>query len=274
MESGFVTIEGRRAHYLVAGSGPPLLLIHGIVGSSANWRRNIPALAEHHTVYALDLLGMGRSDRVPGLAAGLEETARRVVATMDALGITHADIAAASHGAAVAMMVAAVAPERVRRLILFAPANPYSTKADWMVRFYGSNIGGLLAGLAPRLPRQVHRGALARMFGSPFRIPEGCLEAYRDTLRVPGTIPHVLSIVRCWFAEMEKLRKNVPRLARTPTLLVWGDRDRVVSLDSGRRLQRELGAELVVFEGGGHLLFEEFADETNRLMLDWLGRNR
>jgi pimeloyl-ACP methyl ester carboxylesterase len=213
---------------------------------------------------------MGRSDRVPGLAAGLEETARRVLATMDALGIVQTDVAAASHGGTVAMMLAALAPERVRSLVLFAPANPYSTKADWIVRGYASSVGGAVAPLAPRLPRWVQQIALARMFGDLARIPEGCLDPYREALQVPGTIAHLRSIVRSWFADMEQLREMLPQVAKTPALLVWGDRDRVVSLESARRLERELGAELVVLPGGGHLVFEEFADDVNRLMVDWL----
>jgi pimeloyl-ACP methyl ester carboxylesterase len=181
-------------------------------------------------------------------------------------------IAAASHGGAVAMTLAAIAPERVSSLILFAPANPYSTKADWIVKLYNSVPGRAAARLAPLLPRWVHQLALARMFGDARRIPEGSLDAYREALRVPGTMPHVLAMVRCWFAEMEKLRQMLPRIAATQTLLLWGDRDRVVSIESGRRMQQELAAKLVVFPGGGHLVFEEFADEVNRIILDWLAR--
>jgi pimeloyl-ACP methyl ester carboxylesterase len=274
VESGFVEVGGGSARFVRAGQGPPLLLIHGIVGAAENWRLNIPALAEHAAVYALDLLGMGQSDRIRGLPAGLEQTARRVLATMDALGIVRADLAAASHGGTVAMMLAALAPERVRSLVLFAPANPYRTKADWMVRAYASPVGGAVGRLAPRLPRWVQQIALARMFGDQARIPKGCLDPYREALRVPGTIPHLRAIVRSWFEEMEKLRGMLPRVATTPSLLVWGDRDRVVSLESARRLERELWAELVVFEGGGHLVFEEFADEVNPLMVEWLTRPR
>jgi len=168
------------------------------------------------------------------------------------------------------MMLAAIAPERVRSLLLFAPANPYSRHTDWILSFYASRIGGLIAQLAPALPKWVQRIALRRMFGDPTRIPEDSLEPYRDALRVPGTISHVLAIVRCWFSDMEKLRRALPSTAPIPTLLVWGDRDRVVSVESGRKLERDLGAELVVFSGGGHLLFEELPNEVNRLMVDWL----
>jgi pimeloyl-ACP methyl ester carboxylesterase len=271
-ESTFVEVGGARMHYLRAGEGRPLLLIHGIIGSAANWRWNIPALAEHRTVYALDLLGMGQSDRVPGLATSLEDTARRVLETMDVLGVGRVDVGAVSHGGSVAMMLAALAPERVRSLMLFAPANPYSTSADWIVRFYMSWLGAGAAALASRLPRWVQQIALGRMFGDRSRIPEGSIDAFREPLQIPGTIPHVIGMVRSWFADMEKLRGLLPRVAKTPTLLIWGDRDRAVSLDSGRWLERELGAELVVVRGGGHLVFEEFAAEANELMVRWLER--
>ena len=55
---------GARIHYLHAGSGEPMLLIHGLIGSSANWRNNIGVLAQHASVYAIDLVNMGKSQRV------------------------------------------------------------------------------------------------------------------------------------------------------------------------------------------------------------------
>ncbi len=84
--------------------------LHGLVGSSKNWNRNISFLAQDASVYAVDLFNMGQSDRVPGLDAGLAATADRLAASMDALGLDQADIAAHSHGGAVAMMFAARHP--------------------------------------------------------------------------------------------------------------------------------------------------------------------
>src|ERR1035438_4406549 len=101
-EEAFVDVGGARVHYLHAGTGRPMLLIHGLVGSSANWRNNIDALAQHARVYAIDLVNMGKSQRVGGLDAGLRATAKRIVAVMDALDLTEADIVAHSHGGAVA----------------------------------------------------------------------------------------------------------------------------------------------------------------------------
>src|ERR1700692_2130650 len=110
-EEAFIDVAGARVYYLHAGSGRPMLLIHGLVGSSANWRNNIAALAQHAHVYAIDLVNMGKSQRVQGLDTGLRSTANRVVAVMNALDLTEVDIVAHSHGGAVALMLAALHPK-------------------------------------------------------------------------------------------------------------------------------------------------------------------
>jgi pimeloyl-ACP methyl ester carboxylesterase len=251
-----------------------MLLIHGLVGSSTNWCRSIAGLAEEASVYALDQLNMGRSQRIVGLDASLEATADRVAAFMDTLGIDRADIAGHSHGGAVALMLAARHPERVRSLVLFAPANPYSHLDSLLVRVYNSPLGRLAALTAPHVPVQLQRYALGRMYGNPARIPEGCLEGYTDSLRVPGTIRHILAIVRDWVADRAALKSALPWVASIPTLLVWGDRDRAVDPASAIQLQRVLWrSELRIVRGGGHILFEETPDEATRIMLDWVRRD-
>src|SRR5438309_6978090 len=92
LQEGFVDVAGTRVFYVHAGNGPPMLLIHGLVGSSANWRDTIPALAQHSSVYAIDLVNMGRSQRIGGLDPRLRATARRIIAVMDALHLAQADV--------------------------------------------------------------------------------------------------------------------------------------------------------------------------------------
>lgn len=273
-EEAFVEVLGARMYYLHAGSGKPLLLIHGLVGSSANWRRNFAALAQEVSVYAIDLTNAGKSQRVPDIDAGLEATADRIAAAMDALGIERADVAGHSHGGAVALMLAARHPTRVCSMILFAPANPFCSWPDPMIRFYSSFPGRLLARSAPYVPRRVQLMALGRMYGDPARIGDDCVQRYVDNLRVPGTINHILAIVRCWFADMAKLRAILPLVANVPALLLWGDRDRAIGAVSGTRLKEKMPrAELIVVPGGGHVLFEEMPRESNQIMLEWLRRN-
>jgi pimeloyl-ACP methyl ester carboxylesterase len=214
---------------------------------------------------------MGKSQRVPGLNAGLEATADRLAACMDALGLDEADIAAHSHGGSVAMMFAARHPDRVGRLILFAPANPFCDLGNQLIRFYQTRFGTWFARQIPGLPRKLKATALSRMYGDPKRVAQGSLEGYTEGLHIPGTVDHVLEVVRHWYDDMGLLRSALTRLAAKPTLLIWGDRDRAVGLNSARELQRMLPqSSLLVLPGVGHIPFEEMPDACNQAMRDWL----
>jgi pimeloyl-ACP methyl ester carboxylesterase len=267
----FVEVCGARLHYQSAGDGPPLLLLHGLVGSGRNWRQNIGFLSRYARVYAIDLFNMGESQRLPGLDASLEATADRIVALLDLLGLPAADIAAHSHGGAIAMMLAARHPERVRKLILFAPANPFCDAGRHLIRFYNTRTGAWFARRIPMLPRMLHATALARMYGDPARVAEGTLETYTAGMLIPGTIDHVLRIVAGWYDDMRSLRSALTSLAGKPALFIWGDLDRAVSLPSGRLLQRMMpNSRLIVIPGAGHLPFAEMPDACNEAMMQWL----
>jgi len=273
-EEAFADVAGTRVYYLHAGSGRPMLLIHGLVGSSANWRKNVDALAQHASVYAIDLVNMGKSQRVGGLDAGLKATANRIVAVMDALDLAEADIVAHSHGGAVALMLAALHPRRVGRLLLFAGGGPYCRSCDPIVRTYSTPWGGFLFWMLPYFPASIQRLALGAMYGGPDRVVDRSLQEIANGLRSPDTLRHVLCTIRCWFTERAKLRTALRRVKRIPVLLVWGDRDRTVSLKSAVRLHRKIrGSELIVLPGAGHSVFEETPEESNRIMLEWLDRH-
>src|SRR5437870_3203029 len=113
----FVAVDGVRVRYLEAGSGPALLLIHGLLGYAFSWRRNLAEFAEQRRVVALDLPGLGYSDRAV-VDCSLRGLAEFVGRFMDASGIPVADVIARSHGGALAVQLALTAPERVRSLVL------------------------------------------------------------------------------------------------------------------------------------------------------------
>jgi 4,5:9,10-diseco-3-hydroxy-5,9,17-trioxoandrosta-1(10),2-diene-4-oate hydrolase len=272
-EEKFVDLVGARVRYLHAGSGTPVLLIHGLVGSSANWRNNIGALARNASVYAIDLVNIAKSECDADLDAGLSAIANRVLAVMDALHLAEADIVAHSHGGAVAMMLAALQPKRVRSLILFAPANPFSRSSDLMVRVYSTAWGGILAWMLPFLPVPIQRIALGEMYGGPDQVPDTCLQEIADRLRSPATLQYVLCVIRCWCAEMARLEAAIQLIERIPTLLVWGDRDCMVSLTSAVHLYLTLSSSELLVVSGGHSVFEDRAEESNRIIIEWLGRH-
>ncbi len=264
-----ILVDGVRLHYERAGSGPPLVLVHGLVGSAGNWDQNIAAWARIRTVFALDQVNMGKSARVAGIDAGLEASADRVLAFMDALEIDAADIAGHSHGGAVVMMLAQRNPDRVRRMILFAPANPFSHSRRLLIRFYGSRLGNGFARLIPKMPRLIHDLAHRRMYRDQSKVTRRALDGYSDGLN-PQSVEHLLLIVRSWWKDMAKLRQGIAVLKGIPTLIVWGEHDPVVDLESGRRLAEAIGAELVVVKGTGHLPFQEKAEWCNDLVSRWL----
>lgn len=266
-----VHVDGLRLRYRVAGSGPALILLHGLVGSGRNWVKNLESLARFRTVYAPDLANCGGSDRVPGLDASLEAHADRVAGFMDAMGIGAADFAGHSHGAAISMVMAARHPERVRRLVLFAPANPFCTLGHKQMRFYATPVGAVFASrVIPLLPRTMHRRSLERMYGDRRRISEGVLDGYTVTLDRWG-ITNILEIMLRWRADMAVLEAALPAVAKFRPLLIWGDRDRAVSLESGRELAERLGAPLRIVPEAGHIPFEEMPGVCNPVMAEWLG---
>ena len=269
-EESTVVVEGVRVHYTRAGSGPALVLVHGIVGSGRNWNRNIEFLSRFRTVYALDMANMGSSERVRGLDASLEGCADRLAAWMEAMGIENADVAGHSHGGATAMMLAARHPERVRRLVLFAPANPFCTQGHAQMKFYGTRFGAFFAcNIIPLLPRFLYRRSLERMYGDPKRIVEGTLDGYADGLD-SSAIAHILAIMRRWTEDMRLLQAALPDLAGVPMLLFWGDQDRAVTLRSGHLLAQTLGVPIRVVPSAGHIAFEEMPDICNPLVGEWL----
>ena len=271
VEDLFVLVDGLRIHYRRAGSGRPLLLVHGLVGSARNWNLNIEELAREATVYAIDLPNMGESDRLPGLDSGLEASADRLARWMDVMGIEEANVAGHSHGGAVAMMLAARHPQRVDKLMLFAPANPYCDRSREIVRFYTTRVGYWLANLIPRLPAFIQLTGLKYVYGNPARVRMDALKGYTAGLATPGTVDHVLGIVRRWYIDMESLRSALPKLRDRPALLVWGDRDRTVGLSSARQLHKVLPlSKLVTIPGAGHIAFEESPEICNQAMQKWL----
>jgi pimeloyl-ACP methyl ester carboxylesterase len=156
-------------------------------------------------------------------------------------------------------------------MILVAPANPFSHVGDRLARAYNTPIGRLVAQIGPFLPRRLLLAALKRMYGDPKRATYDTLTNYTVGLRIPGTMQHVLEIVRSWFSDMEKLEAALPRVADVPILLLWGNRDRAVDPASAIELQHFLPrAELQVVRGAGHVVFEEMPEEANQIMVEWL----
>ena len=256
--------------YLRDGSGPPLVLLHGLLGYSFSWRYAMPVLARQFTVYAVDMLGAGFSDRPRDLDCRLRQNAARLLRFIDAAGIAKCDLLGTSHGGAVAMMGAALVPETIGRLILVAPVNPWSS--------HGKTLAGLLSKppIASLFVWAAHFEiaqslVLRRMYADTTRIRPGTLEGYAAPLAVPGALDYGLSVLRSWTRDLQELKSILPRIAHIPTLLIWGGADTAVDPSSAVRLQENFKqCRLVIFEGVGHLPYEETPEQFNNIVIEFL----
>ncbi|HWC15850.1 MAG TPA: alpha/beta hydrolase [Terriglobales bacterium] len=263
MEERFAPIGGSRLRYLVGGSGPPLVLLHGIVASSFSFRFTFRELGRHFRLFVPDL-------RIVGVDGGLAATASLLVQLLDQAQIDRADILGSSHGGSVAMELAAQAPDRLRRMILVSPANPYAENYKKVVSFYLSPLGGIFIRMAPMMPVRLWEYGIGRMCAFPKSLAAGTGIGYREPLRITGATQQIRSTLKSLNVDIAALLPKLQRLAGIPSILIWGDLDPVVEMESGYRLQQTLQSKLAIMPGVGHLPYEENPAEFNRIVLEFL----
>ena len=263
--------SGVRWRYQQAGSGPALLLVHGLLGYSFSWRNCLPVFAQHSTVYAVDLPGTGYSERPQNLDCRLRASAERLLRFMDDVGISKCDLLGTSHGGALAITAAALAPDRFRRLILVAPANPWSPRGRFLsVLLTAWPVEAVFLRVFPHLGF-VHEHYFRRLYGDTRRIRPGTFDGYRAPLEKERTFDYALNIMRTWNRDMQSVKASLAKIAGMPTFLVWGDRDSAVSPASIRPLQQSLhNCRVLVMPGIGHLPYEEAPEEFIRAVTEFL----
>jgi pimeloyl-ACP methyl ester carboxylesterase len=277
IEECWMEIDGARMRYLRTGSGPPLILLHGLLGYSFSWRFTMPALASYASVYAPDLLGAGFSDRPKDIDHSMRGTALRVLEFAHTLGLSSFDLLGTSRGGAVAMCAAAESLSgaepgpRVRRLILACPVNPYSRHGRRLAPFFGTRMGA--AGFRWAVERMPSLFPFwhGRLYANRERIPPGSLDGYKAPLAIPGLFEHGLSIVRTWTRDLRELQALLLKLRETPTLLMWGSKDSAVYVTSMEPLAAHFAnVQRVVFPNIGHLPYEECPEEFNQALIQFL----
>lgn len=238
-EARQVNLYGNRAIYRMAGSGPPVVLIHGMINSSRHWNRVAAELASEYTVIAPDLIGHGEASTPRG-DYSLGAHAATIRDLLSTIGIERATIAGHSLGGGVAMQFFYQFPQRTERLILISSGG-LGREVSPMLRgaaLPGAGVGLSLAanrlvigalGLASELllragsdlGRQTE--AIARAL-KPLS-PPGARRAFLETLR------SVIDIRGQKVSATDRLHL----LETTPTLIVWGERDNTIPIDHGIR---------------------------------------
>jgi pimeloyl-ACP methyl ester carboxylesterase len=277
MKRRHLQLDGLRLSYLEKGRAvkdqPSLVLLHGLMGCAETF---VPLMEQLHPdlhVIALDLPGAGQSERRYDIDPRLATTAEQVSRILSDLDLHRPILLGHSHGGAVAMTIAADHRHSVGSLVLLSPAHPYFDEADPLIRFYLSKPGRLFAHIMPWFPEWLQMIGLRRMAGpQSWDTPER-LKPYRDNLRTPGTIYHLLRLLQTWHDDMAGLRRSLRRPLDTPTLLLWGNCDGAVPLRSAPELRAHLlHSEFVTLSGVGHRPAEETPQLVAAHIRSWLDR--
>jgi pimeloyl-ACP methyl ester carboxylesterase len=268
-------IDGLCLSYLEQGAAakdqPSVVLLHGLMGCADTFVPLMQELPRHLHVLALDLPGAGHSERRVDIDASLYITAQLVERFLTALALHKPIVLGHSHGGAVAMSLAAHRRDGLRSLVLLAPAHPYFDEGDPLIRFYLSLPGRIFAYTMPWFPEWIQMVGLRRMAGPQSWDSPERLKPYRDNLRTPGTMSHLLRLLRTWHKDMTGLRRALRRPLSTPSLIVWGDCDRAVPLHSAPELRAHLlNSELITIPGVGHRPAEETPKLVAEFVQAWL----
>lgn len=227
-----------RLVYRELGSGPPLVLVHGLAGSGAWWRRNIPAFTNFFTVYVIDLVGFGSNRAWRPL--DIEQSAEALAEFIGCVPSGCAHVIGHSMGGQIVTHLAANHPDRVDRLVLAA--------ASGLVR-------SDLLHMALRLPQTGRYGRLDFM----------------PTLAIDSLRAGPANVL---LAALELLSNDVSEALQrivVPTLLVWGAQDKLVPVAVGEAAHKAIhGSRLEIIPGAGHVLMWDRPDEFNRIVLDFL----
>jgi pimeloyl-ACP methyl ester carboxylesterase len=266
-----------RISNLTMGSGPDVLLIHGLGGTRASLFETAATLSRRYRVHAVDLPGFGSSCKPAVGAYNARWFAEIMLGLMDELDISSAHLVGNSMGGRVAIEMGLRAPERVRALGLLCPA------VAWIRR----GLHPIVRVLRPELgllPHGFHRSVVARQFWGIFHdhdaidpaVAELMVDEFRRIYQSAGARYAFLSSARNIYLEAPLGRGGFyPRLAtlKPPALFIWGSHDRLVPPAFARHVKRWLpSAEQVTIEDCGHVPQVERPGETNALLQRFFAR--
>jgi pimeloyl-ACP methyl ester carboxylesterase len=256
-------VFGYKLHYLEAGSGAPIILLHGTGGEGARWMPTIQGLSGSFRVIALDQIGFGQSDKPltiyhSGVFAGF------LAQFMKTIGVQKATVMGQSMGGGVALYLAVHHPEMVERLVLVdgggfrAASDPPPAPPNWHNRQI-ANAGTL----------EESREYLEKLYFDHNFVTDKLVEQ-NLMLRLTSAFT-IESMQTAAERGLGGVTEAEVRGINVPTLLVWGMNDPLSSVANADKLNGAIkNSRKVLFDKAGHYPFLEHADRFNQVVLDFL----
>jgi pimeloyl-ACP methyl ester carboxylesterase len=266
-------IDGAKLHYMTAGHGTPLILLHGYAETSLMWKPIIPALAKRFTVIAPDLPGIGDSD-IPADGLDMKSAAIRIHDLAKSLGVQKAEVVGHDIGLMVAYAYAAQFPAEVTKLVLMDAFLPgvegweavYNNPAIWHFRFNGPTPEALVQGRERTYFDYFWNDFAADETHS---IPEADRKAYAAAYARPGR----MHAGWAYFVSFLQAAKDFAQLSQTkltmPVLAIGGDKSLGEALGQQVKLVAT-DATVVVLKNTGHWVLEENPKETTEELQNFL----
>ncbi len=274
----YVRVNGMKTRFVVAGDGDPLVLVHGGgPGASGEygWRRNIPALAEHFQVYALDRIGFGLTDK-PLISYSDQVLADHLAGFIDALCLERVHMMGNSMGAYGVARYAVDHPERVRKMVLVASG---SIATAMGLEHKPTDAQRAMRRAAEEPTRENMRAMLEGLVQNRDAITDDLIEGRIKVATLPGAKEAQRSMqnYRARLKDDPNLRQQYSlryRLSELtiPMIMIWGKQDRFAPIELGHRL-REMLPNLTafhVFEDSGHQVQNDELGRFNQTVIDFL----
>lgn len=267
---------GVRMHYRDQGNpdGPVLILVHGFGASLHTWEPWVARLGEDYRVISLDLPGHGLTRAPAGYDASMEAFVGDVRALTNALQLGRFSIAGSSMGGNVAWEYSLAHPEQVESLVLVCSSGwPDTSEADeegpLVFRLLGNPVFGPL--LRNIDSTALTRDGLQAAFFDPALATEDMVRRYVDLSRAPGHRDILLQLTLGVHDRNYATPERLAPLANTPTLILQGDSDRLVSPVHAEQFHNAIsGSQLIVFENTGHVPQEERPDDSATAVSEFL----
>ena len=266
-------VEGVQFHYMTAGTGPAVVLIHGYAETSTMWKPLIPLLAQRFTVIAPDLPGIGDSS-IPADGMDMKTAATRVHALVRSLGVQKAEVVGHDIGLMVAYAYAAQFPSEVTKLVVmdaFLPGvagweDVYNNPRIWHFRFNGPTPELLVKGRERTYFEHYWNDFAADKTHS---IPEADRKAYTAAYARPGR----MRAGWAYFVSFQQAAKDFAELSKTkltmPVLALGGEKANGVLLGNQMKLVSN-DASVIVLKNTGHWMMEENPKETMDALVKFL----
>lgn len=268
-----VRVQGHRIAYLEAGTGPPVILVHGFGGSLWQWEYQQIALSADHRVITLDLLGSGLSDK-PDIDYTPSQMVEFFRAFMDALGIQRAALAGNSMGAGLVIGMALTYPDRADRLVLIG-GMPNEVKeklsSPLVKRAVESRTPAWLASVGNWFfGRWMTESVLKEIVHDPGLLTSAVIERANRNRQRPGLIPAAMSLASNLPLWEEGFARQLNQI-RHPTLVLWGAEDRIFTPQVGKDLHATIqGSTFMLIAGAGHIPQWERPEAVNPILLRFL----